>query len=100
MNRDDVGVLDLRGDPRLALEASPELRVFGELGRDHLERDNPVGSALPSAIHDSHAAAARDSLKARSHRALCQVQLDSQPIWFSAARRGARSAWAGQLPGW
>ena len=42
VDRDDVRVLDRRGQLRLALEALAEVRVGGELGGDQLQRDGAV----------------------------------------------------------
>ena len=55
-------MLDLRRDARLALEARAKRRVVREVGRDDLQRDDPVGPLLAGAVDDAHAPAARDGL--------------------------------------
>ena len=59
---DHVRMLDLRGDRSLALEARAELGILGVLGRDHLERDDPVREPLARAVDDAHATPAGDRL--------------------------------------
>jgi hypothetical protein len=58
VNRNDVGVVDRRGDVRLSNESLPELLVPGELGREDLEGDLPAESHLLGDVDDAHAAAA------------------------------------------
>ena len=45
VHRDDVLVIQGSRQPRLALEPLAEARVVGDLGRDHLQGDRPVGRA-------------------------------------------------------
>ena len=53
---DDVGMIDRRGEPRLAQKP---LAVFGhprDLVADHLERDDPLQRTLTTLVDDTHAA--------------------------------------------
>ena len=56
VDREDVGVLQPRGQADLALEALGAERG-GELGMQHLERDGPVVLEVADEIHRGHAAA-------------------------------------------
>ena len=62
VDRDDVRVVERGGDPRLALEASAETWVLGQLGRDELERDVAVELLLVGEVDDAHAATADQPL--------------------------------------
>ena len=62
VDRDDVGVVDRRRHPRLALEALAEVGVGGAVGGDQLERDGAPEIELDGAVDDAHAAAPRDRL--------------------------------------
>jgi hypothetical protein len=55
-------MLDLRRDRRLAPEPSPELRVLGELERDHLERHDPIRPLLTGLVDDTHTSAPGNGL--------------------------------------
>ena len=88
---DHVWMLDLSSDRGLALEARAELRVVGILGRDHLERDDPVRKPLARAVHHAHAAATRDRLDHETPQlaprpiigrlyATGRLQWDEQPV--------------------
>jgi hypothetical protein len=57
IDRDDVGVLEPRRRPRLALEALDELGVERERERQDLERHLPLQLPLAGAEHDRHPAA-------------------------------------------
>ena len=57
VHRDDVGVLDRGGQPRLALEALAEHRVLRALGRDQLDRHRALERQLGGAVDDAHATA-------------------------------------------
>ena len=46
VHRDDVWMLQLGSDPRFPPEAVSELRIVGQLRRDHLQRDSPLGVVL------------------------------------------------------
>ena len=54
---DEVRVVEPRGDPRLAEEARAELRVVGEMLREHLQCDRTVEAFVVARIHDRHPAA-------------------------------------------
>lgn len=55
---DDVGVVQVRGRVRLALE-HPQRLGSGQLaGEDHLQGDFAVQAALPGPVNDAHAARA------------------------------------------
>ena len=62
VDRHDVGMIDRRRHPRLALEALAEVRVGGAVGGDQLERDRTPEIELDGAVDDAHAAAPRDGL--------------------------------------
>ncbi len=62
VDRHDVRVLDRRRGAELALEATAELLVGGELGRDHLQRHLAVERDVARAIDDPHPAATGDVL--------------------------------------
>ena len=105
---DHVGVLDRRGDARLALEALAEGHVPGELWSDRLERHLAVERELGGAVDDSHPAPADDRLDpaTRDERACWKLghrgtfsrfgaetlawASPSDPRWLS--RTGVRSA--------
>ena len=59
VDRDHVRVVDLRGDPRFALELLAEDLVAGGVGGDHLQGDPPVEGRLGCLVDDAHAAAAQ-----------------------------------------
>ena len=61
VDREDAGVVDRRGQPRLAQEPLSERVVAGELGCDQLQRDRPVERELGRAVDDAHPAAADDA---------------------------------------
>src|SRR5690349_6751825 len=48
--------------PGLALEPSESIKVAREQGRQHLDRDRPVESCIPTTIDLAHAARAQHSL--------------------------------------
>ncbi len=54
---DDVRVGQPGGGPRLAGEAGDEVRVFGERGVHHLERDRAVESGVGGPVDRGHAPA-------------------------------------------
>ena len=64
VDRDDPGVVDRRGQVRLALEARPEARIARELGREQLQRDLPAEPQVRRPIHDAHAAPTEELLDA------------------------------------
>ena len=47
-------------------EAGAEALLSGELGPDHLERDQPVKSQLPGQVDDPHAAVPERALDAKA----------------------------------
>ena len=53
---DHSRVLDRGGRQRLGAKASSEALLSGQLGPDHLERDEPVEPQLPGQVDDPHAA--------------------------------------------
>ncbi len=57
VDRHHGGVLESRGETRLAEEAAAELLVVGELAGDHLERHRPLQGQLGRPVDDPHAAA-------------------------------------------
>ncbi len=57
-----VGVVDRRRELGLALEARPEIRLAGEIGRDHLQRHRAVQADVRRPVHDAHAALTDDAL--------------------------------------
>jgi hypothetical protein len=58
---DHVRVLDRRRGAEFAPEALAELRVLGELGRDHLQRHLALERDVRRAVDDAHPAAAADA---------------------------------------
>ena len=62
VHRQDVGMLDRRAEPGLSLEPRAERFVAGQVGRDHLERDETVERQLRGPVHDAHPAAPGHSL--------------------------------------
>jgi hypothetical protein len=58
IDRDDVGVVDRRGDLRLAHEALPDRLVLEQPGRDDLQGDGAVERELRGPVDDAHAATA------------------------------------------
>jgi serine/threonine protein kinase len=57
VDRDDARVRELRRRLRLAEESRTDLGAERELGRQELDRDRPLETAILRAIHDPHAAA-------------------------------------------
>jgi hypothetical protein len=55
---DERGMLQARGDSRLAQEAASELRVTGQVLGQHLQRDGALELLVPPAVDDGHPAAA------------------------------------------
>ena len=64
VERDDVGMVDGGGDPRLTLEAGPEVGVAGQLVRQQLEGHVAPELALLGKVHDAHATATEHPLDA------------------------------------
>ena len=58
VDRDDARVRELRRRLRLAKESRTDLGAERELGRQELDRDRALETAILRAIHDPHAAAA------------------------------------------
>jgi hypothetical protein len=56
VQRADVRVVELRDGARLAVEALPELRVGGDVRRQHLDGDGAIQPRIARAIHFAHAA--------------------------------------------
>jgi hypothetical protein len=52
----DVGMVQARNSPRLALEALAALVVAGKMFRQHLDSDGPVEARVFGTIHLTHAA--------------------------------------------
>ena len=57
VDRDDVGMVQVRGRPRLPSEALDEGVVGGELRKQHFERDGPVEQLVMGEIDLRHPAA-------------------------------------------
>jgi hypothetical protein len=62
MHRNHVRMLDRRRRPRLPEEALADQPVLEQLGRDHLERDDPLELELAGPVDDAHPATADDRL--------------------------------------
>ena len=58
VNRDDVRVIQRGQRVGLAGEALRKSRIPGALGREQLERDEPIQRTLPRLVHHTHPAAA------------------------------------------
>ncbi len=58
VDADDVGVLEARGQPRLAVEPLDHLRVARERGVEDLERDFPFQPEVADPVHPAERAAA------------------------------------------
>ena len=107
VDRDDVRMLDLRRDARLALEARAKRLVVREVGRDDLQRDDPVGPLLAGAVDHAHAPAARDGLDdeavdlraRRQQRAAHPGSLDDVRRRRARIRRDRRSYHRARLAG-
>ena len=56
VDRDDVRMVDRRGQLRLAQEAVAERLVLGEAGGEQLERDPPLQPQILGQVDDAHAA--------------------------------------------
>ncbi len=63
VDRDDVGVVDARRDPRLAQEALAEAVVLAELDGEDLQRHRPVEADVLGEVDDRHAAARKQRLE-------------------------------------
>ncbi len=59
---DDAGMPDRVARARFAEKPPLQLRVAGELGAQHLERDPGAGELVMRAQHDAHAAAAEHAV--------------------------------------
>src|SRR5688500_9047333 len=57
IDRNDVGMLERRGEARLALEALGQLVAQGHFRGQHLERDTPAEARLGRPVYDGHRAA-------------------------------------------
>ncbi len=66
VDRDDVRVLHLGGDPPLLLESLAEARVVGELGGQDLQRHLAPVLELLGEVDDAHPAAADQALDAEA----------------------------------
>ena len=64
VDRDDVRMVERRGDLRLRDEAAAEGRVARERGRDQLDRHVPVEREVGRPVDDAHTALARDLFEA------------------------------------
>ena len=64
VDRDDVRMVDRRGEAGLALEALPQLGVRRAVGGDELERDRAAEPQLGRTVDHAHAAGAEDLLDA------------------------------------
>ena len=62
VDRDDVRMVDRRGQLRLAQEAVTERFVLGEAGGKQLERDLPLEPQILGQVDDAHAAPAQQRL--------------------------------------
>ena len=58
IDRDDVRMIDRRGQLRLAQEAVTERLVLGEAGSEQLERNPPLEPQILGQVDDAHAAQA------------------------------------------
>ena len=58
VDRDDVGMIELGGGARLALEALPAVGVAGQFAGQHLQRDAPLELGVFGEVHLAHAALA------------------------------------------
>ena len=55
-------MVERRGELRLAQKPGAEVRVVGEVGRDHLQRHLPLEARVPREEDRAHPAAAEDGL--------------------------------------
>ncbi len=62
VDRDDVRMVDRRGQLRLAEEAVTERFVLGEAGGQQLERNSPLEPQILGQVDDAHAAPAQQRL--------------------------------------
>ncbi len=62
VDRDDVRVVDRRGQLRLVQEAITERLVLGEVGGEELERNPPLERQILGQVDDAHAAPAEQRL--------------------------------------
>ena len=62
VDRDDVRMVDRRGQLRLAQEAITERRVLDETGSQQLERNSPLQPQILGHVDDAHAAPAKQRL--------------------------------------
>ena len=56
VNRNDVGVIELRGGLSLAQKSLANVGAEAQLRRQHLDRDLALETLVPGAIHDAHTA--------------------------------------------
>ena len=81
VQRHDVGMFEPGNELRLGLEPLDELRLFGELGADHLDRDLTIGAGLGRREHPPE-------------RALTEHLVDG----VAAQRPGPSSTWRRGCP--
>jgi len=62
VDRDDRGMIERRGQPRLAQEALPETNVLGQLGCEDFYRDVPVKCEVVGAVDNAHPPATEQRL--------------------------------------
>jgi hypothetical protein len=74
VDRDDVRVLQARGQPRFPLQARAKVRVVHETGRQHLERHVAAEAIIVGAVHLAHAAAADQRLDAIAGQLAADLQ--------------------------
>ena len=92
----EVRVVDRGGQARLEREARAQAGVARPVGGDHLDRDGAAQVELRRAVHDAHAAAARDALDAAAGELGSGDQLEggvgvgrwaAEPVILAAADR-------------
>jgi len=94
----EVGVVDLRERPRLALKAGEAVGILGELLRRRLDGDGAVQPRVAPEVHDAHPAAAelaRDFRDQCARRAPWTLTLTIQllePVQHSCRCRRSRSS--------
>jgi hypothetical protein len=88
VDRDHIGVVERRGDPRLGDEPPAESRLVGQPGRDHLDGHDAVEIDVLRPVDDAHAAAAGDGLDA-----LAGDHASDEPLSHGFRERATLGGW-------
>ena len=92
VDRDDVRVVDRRGQPRLAQEPLAEAHVLGQLRREDLQRDVAVEREVVGAVDDAHPAAAEQRLQPVAGQLRAETRIHAHRAHLGG-RRFTQAGW-------